>query len=73
MAQLLISSLLMSIRKSSVDPQLSRLEKSETTLVMFNQSELKPLGCVKVETTNPRNDQCFLTEYTVVPQGHTAL
>lgn len=55
------------------DPQLSRLEKSETTLVMFNQSELKPLGCVKVETTNPRNDQCFLTEYTVVPRGHTAL
>ena len=55
------------------DPQLSRLEKSETTLVMFNQSELKPLGCVKVETTNPRNDQCFLTEYTVVPRGHIAL
>lgn len=40
---------------------------------MFNKSELKPLECTKVETFNPKNGQCFLTEYTVVPTGHTAL
>lgn len=40
---------------------------------MFNKSELKPLECTKVETFNPKNGQCFLTEYTVVPTGRTAL
>ena len=55
------------------DPNMTRLQKTQTTLVMFNKSELKPLGCIKVETLNPKNKQCFLTEYTVVPNGHTAL
>lgn len=55
------------------DPRMERLQPTQTTLVMFNKSELKPLGCTKVETFNPKNGQCFLTEYTVVPTGHTAL
>ena len=55
------------------DPNMTRLQKTQTTLVMFNKSELKPLGCIKVETLNPKNEQCFLTEYTVVSNGHTAL
>ena len=55
------------------DPRMERLQPTQTTLVMFNKSELKPLGCIKVETLNPKNEQCFLTEYTVVPTGHTAL
>ncbi|PFX23629.1 Retrovirus-related Pol polyprotein from transposon 17.6 [Stylophora pistillata] len=52
---------------------MERLQPTQTTLVMFNKSELKPLGCTKVETFSPKNGQCFLTEYTVVPTGHTAL
>ena len=55
------------------DPQMTRLQPSHTNLVMFNKSEVKPLGRVKVETLNPKNEQCLLTEYTVVPSGHTAL
>ena len=55
------------------DPQMTRLQPSHTNLVMFNKSELKPVGRVKVETLNPKNEQCLLTEYTVVPSGHTAL
>ena len=55
------------------DPQMTCLQPSHTNLVMFNKSELKPLGHVKVETLNPKNEQCLLTEYTVVPSGHTAL
>ena len=54
------------------DPQ-TRLQPSHTNLVMFNKSELKPLRRVKVETLNPKNEQCLLIEYTVVPSGHTAL
>ena len=55
------------------DPQMTRLQPSHTNLVMFNKSELRPLGRVKVETLNPKNEQCLLTEYTVVLSGHTAL
>ena len=55
------------------DPNMTRLQKTQTTLVMLNKSELKPLGYIKVETLNPKNEQCFLTEYTIVPNGHTAL
>ena len=43
------------------DPNMTRLQKTQTTLVMFNKSELKPLGCIKVETLNPKNEQCFLS------------
>lgn len=32
------------------DPQMTRLQPSHTILVMFNKSELKPLGRVKVQT-----------------------
>ena len=52
---------------------MTRLQPSHTNLVMFNKSELKPLGCVKVETLNPKNEQCLLIEYTVVQSGHSAL
>lgn len=52
---------------------MTRLQPSHTNQVMFNKSELKPLGRVKVETLNPKNERCLLVEYTVVPSGHTAL
>ena len=55
------------------DPQMKRLQHTQTTLVMFNKSELQPLGYVKVETLNSKNEQCFLREYTVVPEGYTPL
>ncbi|KAK2551343.1 hypothetical protein P5673_027739 [Acropora cervicornis] len=55
------------------DPQMKRLQHTQTTFVMFNKSELQPLGYVKVETLNPKNEQCFLTEYTVIPEGYTPL
>lgn len=54
-------------------PELKHLKNSQTTLVMFNNSELKPLGTVKLQTCNPKNGECYLIEYTVVSNGFKAL
>ena len=51
---------------------MTRPQPSHTNLVMLNKSELKPLGRVKVEILNPKNEQCLLVEYTVEPSGHSA-
>ena len=51
---------------------MTRPQPSHTNLVMLNKSELKPLGRVKVEILNPKNEQYLLVEYTVEPSGHTA-
>jgi len=40
---------------------------------MFNNSELKPLGTVELQTRNRKNGECYLTEYTVVSNGFKAL
>ncbi|XP_032241511.2 uncharacterized protein K02A2.6-like [Nematostella vectensis] len=55
------------------DPKLKRLQKSSATLVMFNKSELKPLGVVNIETLNPRNNDLLLTKFAIVPRGYTPL
>ena len=44
------------------DPQMTRLQPSHTNLVIFNKFELRPLGHVKVEILNPKNEQCLLTK-----------
>ena len=43
------------------------------TLHMFNQTELKPLGTVKIETLNPKTEEVRFLEYVVVNKGHTAI
>lgn len=56
------------------DPQLARLKKKTTTkLQMFNKTELTPLGSVKVETLNPKNEEVLISEYLVVAKGHMAI
>ena len=40
---------------------------------MFNQTELKPLGTVKIETLNPKTEKVRFLEYVVVNEGHTAI
>ena len=55
------------------DPQMKRLQCTQTTLVVFNESELEPLGYVMVGKLNPKNEECFLTEHIVVPEGNIAL
>jgi len=37
---------------------------------MFNKTELKQLGSVKVETLNPKNKEILIMEYLVVAKGH---
>ena len=37
---------------------------------MFNKTELTPLGSVKVETLNPKNEEILMMEYLVVAKGH---
>ena len=36
------------------DPELKHLKKTQTTLVMFNNSELKPLGTVETADWQPQ-------------------
>ena len=50
------------------DPSLSRLQPTNKTLRMFNQTELKPLG-----TLNPKTEEVRFLEYVVVNEGHTAI
>ena len=54
------------------DPELKHLKNTQTTVVMFNNSELKPLGTVELQTRNPKNGECYLIEYTVVSNGFKA-
>ena len=49
------------------DPTLVYLTSSGSPLVMFNNSELKPLGRIKLKTTNPVNNEHHFTEYLVAP------
>jgi len=48
------------------DPELKHLKNTQSTLVMFNNSELKPLGTVELQTRNPKNGECYLIEYIVM-------
>ena len=57
-------------QKAFNDPQLARLKKTTTKLQMFNKTELTPLGSVKVETLNPKNEEILMLEYLVVAKGH---
>ena len=36
---------------------------------MFNETELTPLGSVKVETLNPKNEEILMMEYLAVAKG----
>ena len=55
------------------DSSLSQLHPTNKTLCMFNQTELKPLGTVKIETLNPKTEEVKFLEYVVVNEGHTAI
>ena len=55
------------------DPELIHLKNTKTTLVTFNNSELKPLGTVQSQTRNPRIGELYLVEYAVVSNGLKAL
>ena len=52
------------------EPELKQLEQSKATFIMFNRSELKLLGRVKVETINPKDEEHFFTKYVIVPRSH---
>lgn len=52
------------------DPQLARLRKTTTKLQMFNKTEFIPLGSVKVNTLNPKNEEIVIMKYLVVAKGH---
>ena len=40
---------------------------------MFNKTEIKPLGTVKIETLNPKTEEVRFLEYVVVNKGHTVI
>ena len=51
------------------DPNLEQLQKANTTLVMYNKSEITALGKLTAETLNPKNDERYLIEYLIVSRG----
>ena len=61
-------------QKIVTNPNLVYLVTSSgSSLVMFNNSELKPLGRLKLKTKNAVNNEHHFTEYLVVPKGNKAL
>ena len=49
------------------DPKM-HLEKTQTTLVMFNKSKIEVLGKIKTMTSNPKNKMEYAVEFFVVNQ-----
>ena len=47
------------------DPQMRGVQSKQTTLVVFNESELESLGCVRAGKLNLKNEECFVTENTL--------
>ncbi|XP_033747087.1 uncharacterized protein K02A2.6-like [Pecten maximus] len=50
------------------DPQLEKLSETDMTLVMFNQSEMTPVGVRRVQVRNPKNRKKYSVEFVVVDQ-----
>ena len=55
------------------EPQCDGLVKTATTLVMFNKTELLPLGKCCVEVTNAKTKEKFNLAYLVVKKGLKSL
>ena len=55
------------------DAQCKNLEKSNTTLVMFNHTELSPIGKFQAVTVNPKNHKQYCLDYVVVEKGFKPL
>ena len=45
---------------------LSELEETPLTLVMYNQSEVKPLGKKRFKVVNPKNNKKYSIEFHLV-------
>ena len=45
---------------------LKELEKTTVTLVMYNQSEVKPLGKKRLKFINPKNNEKYSFEFFIV-------
>ncbi len=52
------------------DPKLMHLEKTQTTLLMFNKSKMNVLGKLKTMTINPKNKMKHVVEFLVVNQDY---
>ena len=55
------------------DPKLMHLEKTQTTLVMFNKSKMKVFGKIKTMTINPKNQMKHAVEFLVVDLDYKPL
>ena len=56
-------------KKIFKDPEIKSLESANTTLIMFNKSEMKAVGKVNALTTNPKKHQ----KCHIVDKGHKPL
>ena len=45
---------------------IKKLEETNTTLVMYNGSEVKPVGKTKIQVINPKNQKKYSVEFMVV-------
>ena len=57
-----------SIARSLGKDQLNSLEKCSATLIMYNQTEVKPLGKKRVGVINPKSNTRYSIEFIVVKE-----
>ena len=55
------------------DPKLLNLERTQTTLVMFNKSKMKVFGKFSTMTMNPNNKMKHVVEFLVVNEDYKPL
>ena len=60
-------------QKITKDQKLRAQDKPNTNLVMFNKSQLRALGKIRIETRNAENKKTYQVEYVVVSEGFKGL
>ena len=50
-------------------PGRKRIEKTNTTLVMYNTTEIKPVGKIRLQVINPKNLKKYSVEFLIVEEN----
>ena len=53
-------------KQATNDNQLEHLKPKSVTLLMFNKSELKPVGQTKIQVKNAKNDRKYKLKFIIV-------
>ena len=50
-------------------PGRKRIEKTNTTLVMYNRTETKPVDKIRIQVVNPKNLKKYSVEFLIVEEN----